>query len=439
MALPGAWNQITVEGTFLNNDGSPARGEIHFSAPHPVVFDGVTVIPTRLTAELDENGAFTINLPSTDDPGLDNTTWAFLVTEDFRGGRDPYLIFVPYDTVGTIDLSTVAPAASTPSVTDWRLRDLLDVSSAIGSATDGQALVYNVAQRRWIADTIAGGGGVSDHGALTGLNDDDHTQYHNDARGDIRYAPIRRTHNAAAAVTAGDIVVLRGTEWAVATAATEAGCSGLAGYAENSANIGEPVTALVSGIIDLGFVLLSGYGDVIYVSDTTPGGYQRGPAPAIGRVLGALHTVGITTYFYFDGYPSSPLLGFSPGMAPPLPVRGDLDAAETISNYDLVYINGAGKWALADASAEATAGGALAIAMSGGIADNPLLVATKGVEVTNVAWSWVPGMRMYVSLDAGDLTQAPPSASGEIVRFVGYAVTATKILFDPSPEYLEIA
>jgi hypothetical protein len=32
-----------------------------------------------------------------------------------------------------------------------------------------------------------GGGGVSDHGALTGLSDDDHLQYHNDTRGDARY------------------------------------------------------------------------------------------------------------------------------------------------------------------------------------------------------------------------------------------------------------
>lgn len=34
---------------------------------------------------------------------------------------------------------------------------------------------------------LGGGGGTSDHGALTGLGDDDHTQYHNDARGDARY------------------------------------------------------------------------------------------------------------------------------------------------------------------------------------------------------------------------------------------------------------
>jgi hypothetical protein len=35
-----------------------------------------------------------------------------------------------------------------------------------------------------------GGGGVSDHGALTGLTDDDHTQYHTDARGDARYQQL---------------------------------------------------------------------------------------------------------------------------------------------------------------------------------------------------------------------------------------------------------
>lgn len=32
-----------------------------------------------------------------------------------------------------------------------------------------------------------GEGGITDHGLLTGLSDDDHAQYHNDARGDARY------------------------------------------------------------------------------------------------------------------------------------------------------------------------------------------------------------------------------------------------------------
>lgn len=39
-----------------------------------------------------------------------------------------------------------------------------------------------------------GGGGVTDHGALSGLGDDDHTQYFNAARGDSRYAQKAHTH-----------------------------------------------------------------------------------------------------------------------------------------------------------------------------------------------------------------------------------------------------
>lgn len=36
----------------------------------------------------------------------------------------------------------------------------------------------------------AAAGGVTDHGALTGLADDDHSQYHNDTRGDLRYPQL---------------------------------------------------------------------------------------------------------------------------------------------------------------------------------------------------------------------------------------------------------
>ncbi len=41
--------------------------------------------------------------------------------------------------------------------------------------------------------SISGGGGgtgVTDHGALTGIADDDHSQYHNDTRGDLRYLKL---------------------------------------------------------------------------------------------------------------------------------------------------------------------------------------------------------------------------------------------------------
>lgn len=39
----------------------------------------------------------------------------------------------------------------------------------------------------YVSEAAPSGGGVTDHGALTGLSDDDHPQYHNDSRGDARY------------------------------------------------------------------------------------------------------------------------------------------------------------------------------------------------------------------------------------------------------------
>jgi hypothetical protein len=44
-------------------------------------------------------------------------------------------------------------------------------------ATDGYYLAYDSASGAWVASGADGGGGVTDHGALTGLADDDHPQY----------------------------------------------------------------------------------------------------------------------------------------------------------------------------------------------------------------------------------------------------------------------
>lgn len=71
-----------------------------------------------------------------------------------------------------------------PGTVPTNLDDLSDV--AVAGATDGQALVYQSGSGNWIPATVSSGG-VTDHGALTGLSDDDHPQYHNDTRGDARY------------------------------------------------------------------------------------------------------------------------------------------------------------------------------------------------------------------------------------------------------------
>lgn len=49
-----------------------------------------------------------------------------------------------------------------------------------------------------------GGGGVTDHGLLTGLGDDDHLQYHTDARGDARYSLLGHNHDHGVLLGLGD-------------------------------------------------------------------------------------------------------------------------------------------------------------------------------------------------------------------------------------------
>ena len=67
------------------------------------------------------------------------------------------------------------------------MTDILTVNAVIQlvKVTDKQVQVVTLGTQG--PPGAGGGGGSTDHGALTGLADDDHPQYHDDARGDVRY------------------------------------------------------------------------------------------------------------------------------------------------------------------------------------------------------------------------------------------------------------
>jgi microcystin-dependent protein len=65
--------------------------------------------------------------------------------------------------------------------------DIVLTYSSVGAAPASNGVTNGDAH-----DHSGGDGGQIDHGSLAGLEDDDHTQYHNDARGDLRYAPIAK-------------------------------------------------------------------------------------------------------------------------------------------------------------------------------------------------------------------------------------------------------
>lgn len=94
--------------------------------------------------------------------------------------------------LGTGSLS-VATAADLPSHT----HNLSHITNS--GASVGNVPVWTGAA--WVPQ--APPSGVSDHGGLSGLADDDHTQYHTDARGDARYSLLGHTHVLANITNAG--------------------------------------------------------------------------------------------------------------------------------------------------------------------------------------------------------------------------------------------
>lgn len=60
-------------------------------------------------------------------------------------------------------------------------------TSAVQGTDSSPGVISASSLKAAILAHAPGGSGSSDHGALTGLGDDDHSQYHNDTRGDARY------------------------------------------------------------------------------------------------------------------------------------------------------------------------------------------------------------------------------------------------------------
>lgn len=116
-----------------------------------------------------------------------------------------------------------------------------------------------------------------------------------------------------------------------------------------------------------------------------------------------------------------------------------INAGATIAIGELCYLGAGGKWLLADADAAATATGMLGISVEASTDTNPMITALSGSFVRDDTYAWTVGAVLYVGLTAGTLTETAPSATGDIVRVAGYAVSADVVYFNPSSSWVEIA
>ncbi|MFJ8900042.1 hypothetical protein [Streptomyces sp. NPDC102370] len=113
--LPDGIPTVTVTGRFLRPNGQPLTGQVVFRAPALLTFaDHDVILGGPVTAPLDTQGAFSVELPATDAPGMNPTGWSYAVAEQFAtvAQNRNYQIVLPA-AVPTVDLADIAPADPT--------------------------------------------------------------------------------------------------------------------------------------------------------------------------------------------------------------------------------------------------------------------------------------------------------------------------------------
>ena len=106
---------------------------------------------------------------------------------------------------------------------------------------------------------------------------------------------------------------------------------------------------------------------------------------------------------------------------------------------ELCYYTSSGTWVAADADAAGTAGGVL-LAIALGTDPDVDGMLLRGMYTLDHDPGTV-GDELYVSTTAGDITSTAPTATGDIVRVVGYCLDSTngQIWFNPSNDFIELA
>lgn len=115
-------------------------------------------------------------------------------------------------------------------------------------------------------------------------------------------------------------------------------------------------------------------------------------------------------------------------------------AGATLAFGDLIYLAVAdSRWELTDANAAATAGDVLlGICVSTGTINDgtSIYVLLQGLVRADTAFpALTVGAPAYVSTTAGDIQTAQPSGTDDVIRRVGFAVTADELYFCPSNDY----
>mgnify|MGYP003108739815 CR=1 FL=1 len=101
------------------------------------------------------------------------------------------------------------------------------------------------------------------------------------------------------------------------------------------------------------------------------------------------------------------------------------------------YILGSLGWTATDADEEPKTKGLLGLALGTSSGTNGLLI--RGVHQSTLWSSFTVGQTLYLSTTEGTITATAPTAAGDFVRVIGYAMGSNNIYIDPAQDYIELS
>jgi hypothetical protein len=139
------YETVTLTGTYQLPNGTPAKGTVEIIPSERLIVDdtGDVILSGRVKVQLDETGSFSVDLPATDDPGLNPTGFGYTLVAKLHHAHLAAVSFslpAAVSPVDVTDVTTVDPSTFEPTATYATAADVAALEAGLSATYAARSL-----------------------------------------------------------------------------------------------------------------------------------------------------------------------------------------------------------------------------------------------------------------------------------------------------------